>query len=195
MRRGGACAPSSASAVPNEEQLLARPLMPPEPRCSYGTASACPDSSKRPLWFVYLAFCFPALAGFLFGYDIGGASGAVTSINHQFNSTLSAYETSLLTSASLIGATGGSVAAIWLGEPLGRRRELLAGAGLYLLGSSVSVAVPSATPSTFAMIATGRIVFGLGIALCMNAAPTYIAEMAPPVSRTHAPTPVRPTRC
>ena len=70
MRRGGACAPSSASAMPEEERALARPLMSPEPSRGYGTASACsPDTSKRPLRFVYVAFCFPALAGAMLALD------------------------------------------------------------------------------------------------------------------------------
>ena len=88
-----------------------RPLIP---------ATALPKSGKTKvkLWFVYLAFCFPALAGFNFGYDIGAASGAVGSIGKLV--TLSTAERSMLISASLIGATAGSIAALWLGEPLGR---------------------------------------------------------------------------
>ena len=31
-------------------------------------------------WFVYLAFIFPACAGFLFGYDIGAASSCINSL-------------------------------------------------------------------------------------------------------------------
>ena len=89
-----------------------------------------PESSPAvapSFWFVYLAFCFPAFAGFLFGFDIGGASGAVDSLANLYNTThgteLSTLETSVLTSASLFGATCGSVLVFWIGEPLGRRRE------------------------------------------------------------------------
>ena len=69
--------------------------------------------------------------------------------------------------------------AIVIGEPLGRRRELIAGSALYLAGSLVTVLAPDAG-GTLGVVLTGRIIYGVGIALSMNAAPTYIAEMAPP---------------
>mmetsp|Transcript_34770 Transcript_34770/g.66780 ORF Transcript_34770/g.66780 Transcript_34770/m.66780 type:complete len:194 (-) Transcript_34770:154-735(-) len=126
-------------------------------------------------WFVYLAFFFPALAGFLFGYDIGAASGAVNSVNELVG--LSSIMKSLLTSSSLIGATVGSIAVFWLGEPLGRRREILTGATLYVLGSALSAISPNGIILYSALV--GRAIYGLGIAFSMHAAPVYISEMSP----------------
>jgi len=140
---------------------------------------AAEKSELRALWFVYVAFLFPAFAGFLFGYDIGGASGAVASLNAVSNSTsgaeLSKLETSVFTSASLMGATAGSVLVFWIGQPLGRRRELMGGSMLYIAGALTS----GLSPGNAASVVTGRVIYGFGIALSMHAAPVYISEMAP----------------
>eukprot|EP00966_Prymnesium_polylepis_P076195 1766090-Prymnesium_polylepis.1 len=126
-------------------------------------------------WFVYLAFIFPACAGFLFGYDIGGASGAVNSLKSFID--VDDVLSSTITSASLMGATLGSMLVFVVGEPLGRRREIMVGAVLYFTGSLISVLAPKSSP--LAMVLVGRIVYGLGIAFSMHAAPVYISEMAP----------------
>ena len=135
--------------------------------------------TRRSNWFVYVAFLFPALAGFLFGYDIGGASGAVRSLDVKSNATsgipLHDIENALYTSASLMGATLGSILVFWIGEPLGRRRELMCGSLLYALGALVS----GLGPGSAATVVTGRAVYGLGIAFSMHSAPVYISEMAP----------------
>ena len=90
----------------SEEAVLARPLI-----------SQTMQHHKQSLSFVYLAFSFPALAGLLFGFDIGATSGAVHSIGQVF--TLSTSQRALLTSASLIGATIGSVSPSRR-QPIGR---------------------------------------------------------------------------
>jgi len=135
--------------------------------------------TRRSNWFVYVAFLFPALAGFLFGYDIGGASGAVRSLDVKSNATsgipLHDIENALYTSASLMGATLGSILVFWIGEPLGRRRELMCGSLLYAVGALVS----GLGPGSAATVVTGRAVYGLGIAFSMHSAPVYISEMAP----------------
>jgi MFS family permease len=120
-----------------------------------------------------------AQAGFLFGYDIGGASGAVASLDALSNSTtgapLDTLLTSVFTSASLMGATAGSVIVFFIGQPLGRRRELLGGSLLYMAGALLS----ALGGGKVATVIAGRVVYGLGIAMSMHAAPVYIAEMAP----------------
>ena len=63
------------------------------------------------------------------------------------------------------------------GEPLGRRREIMIGAFLYLIGSFVCVVAPRS--SALAAVMVGRITYGFGIAFSMHAAPVYISEMAP----------------
>ncbi|XP_027354588.1 D-xylose-proton symporter-like 2 isoform X2 [Abrus precatorius] len=137
------------------------------------------DSESYSVSATILPFLFPALGGFLFGYDIGATSSATISIQSPTLSGISWYKLSsveigLLTSGSLYGALIGSVLAFNVADFLGRRRELITSALLYLVGAIVTAIAPN-----FPILVLGRIVFGIGIGLAMHAAPMYIAETAP----------------
>ncbi|KAG0622798.1 hypothetical protein M758_3G124200 [Ceratodon purpureus] len=124
-------------------------------------------------------FFFPALGGLLFGYDIGATSGAAVSIVSPGLSgtdwySLSAIQTGLVVSGSLYGALLGSILAFNIADFLGRRKELVLAAGLYILGASITAFAPN-----LAVVVAGRLIFGLGIGLSMHAAPMYIAETSP----------------
>ncbi|KAG5224446.1 D-xylose-proton symporter [Salix suchowensis] len=124
-------------------------------------------------------FLFPALGGLLYGYDIGSTSCATISIQSATSSGISWYnlnsvDIGLITSGSLYGALIGSVLAFNIADFLGRRRELILAAFLYLVGALVTALAPA-----FAVMVIGRFVFGIGIGLAMHAAPMYIAETAP----------------
>ncbi|XP_044482535.1 D-xylose-proton symporter-like 2 [Mangifera indica] len=126
-----------------------------------------------------LPFLFPALGGLLYGYDIGATSCATISIESATLSGISWYDLSsveigLITSGSLYGALIGSVLAFNIGDFLGRRRELILAAILYIVGALVTAIAPD-----LAIMVIGRFVFGIGIGLAMHAAPMYIAETAP----------------
>ena len=127
-----------------------------------------------------MAFLFPAFAGFLFGYDIGATSGAVSNLGSMLHGAagFDAGQQSLLTSSSLIGAFAGTFIVFFAGEPLGRRRELMVGATLYMLGTLLTAASPNGG-AVVPCIVAGRLLYGLGIAFSMHAAPTYISETAP----------------
>ncbi|KAL5568224.1 hypothetical protein UlMin_024799 [Ulmus minor] len=126
-----------------------------------------------------LPFLFPALGGLLYGYDIGATSCATISIESSTSSGISWYDLSsvqigLITSGSLYGALIGSVLAFNIADFLGRRRELISSALIYLVGALVTAVAPN-----LAIMVTGRLVYGIGIGLAMHAAPMYIAETAP----------------
>ncbi|KAK3042773.1 hypothetical protein RJ639_001046 [Escallonia herrerae] len=87
---------------------------------------------------------------------------------------LSSVEVGLITSGSLYGALIGSVLAFNIADYLGRRRELIVAATLYLVGALMTALAPD-----FAVMVVGRAVYGIGIGLAMHAAPMYIAETAP----------------
>eukprot|EP01025_Chloroclados_australasicus_P047820 TRINITY_DN5395_c2_g1_i1.p1 TRINITY_DN5395_c2_g1~~TRINITY_DN5395_c2_g1_i1.p1 ORF type:complete len:594 (-),score=43.00 TRINITY_DN5395_c2_g1_i1:306-2018(-) len=130
-----------------------------------------------------LAFLFPALGGALFGYDIGATSGALISLTDAVKSgtiwyDLSPLQQGLVVSMSLAGALTGSVLTLFMGDQLGRRRELLLAALLY--GGAAAIAFFSAS---FDMLIIGRFIYGLAIGFAMHAAPAYIAETAPPQVR------------
>ncbi|KAK9279649.1 hypothetical protein L1049_013329 [Liquidambar formosana] len=128
---------------------------------------------------VILPFLFPALGGLLFGYDIGATSGATISIQSPelsgttwFN--LSAVQLGLLVSGSLYGALLGSLLVYPIADFLGRRRELITAAGLYVSGGMLTAFAPD-----LGVLLIGRLLYGLGIGLAMHGAPLYIAETCP----------------
>ncbi|KAJ6697053.1 hypothetical protein OIU85_003418 [Salix viminalis] len=148
---------------------------------NYSIASAIfpPLISQFYLFGGDFEFLFPALGGLLYGYDIGSTSCATISIKSATSSGISWYnlnsvDIGLITSGSLYGALIGSVLAFNIADFLGRRRELILAAFLYLVGALVTALAPA-----FAVMVIGRFVFGIGIGLAMHAAPMYIAETAP----------------
>ncbi|WCJ27804.1 Major facilitator superfamily protein [Euphorbia peplus] len=126
-----------------------------------------------------LPFLFPALGGLLYGYDIGATSCATLSIESPDSSGISWYDLNsvqigLITSGSLYGALIGCVLAFNVAEYLGRRRELILAALIYLVGALVTALAPN-----LVIMVIGRVVYGIAIGLTMHAAPMYIAETAP----------------
>ena len=122
---------------------------------------------------VYVAFLFPALAGFLFGFDIGATSGAVESLLGALDGDLrhsSPLLVGTLTSSSLFGAFAGTMVVFVVGEALGRRRELLVGAACYMAGTALTCVAPSSSDAAAVLPAVlgGRAVYGLGIAFSMH---------------------------
>ncbi|XP_077238942.1 major facilitator superfamily protein isoform X1 [Tasmannia lanceolata] len=128
---------------------------------------------------IILPFIFPALGGLLFGYDIGATSGASISLQSAelsgttwFN--LSSIEMGLVVSGSLYGALVGSILVYPIADFLGRRRELITAAVLYVFGGLITGFAPN-----LAVLIIGRLLYGTGIGLAMHGAPLYIAETAP----------------
>ncbi|KAK2993160.1 hypothetical protein RJ640_015347, partial [Escallonia rubra] len=126
-----------------------------------------------------IRFVFPALGGLLFGYDIGATSGATISLQSPelsgttwFN--LSAVQLGLAVSGSLYGALLGSLLVFPIADYLGRRRELIIAAVLYVLGGLVTGYAPD-----LGVLLIGRFLYGLGIGMAMHGAPLYIAETCP----------------
>eukprot|EP01023_Acetabularia_acetabulum_P013149 TRINITY_DN16287_c0_g1_i2.p1 TRINITY_DN16287_c0_g1~~TRINITY_DN16287_c0_g1_i2.p1 ORF type:complete len:556 (-),score=93.06 TRINITY_DN16287_c0_g1_i2:290-1795(-) len=126
-----------------------------------------------------LTFFFPAVGGALFGYDIGATSGALLSLTDAVTSGtswfgLSSIEQGLVVSMSLAGALVGSISTLFVGDILGRRRELILASILY--GVAALAVINS---SSFQILIVGRFLYGLGIGFAMHAAPAYVAETAP----------------
>ncbi|TQD80610.1 hypothetical protein C1H46_033862 [Malus baccata] len=141
------------------------------------------NSENYSLIAAILPFLFPALGGLLYGYDIGATSCATISVESATLSgvswyNLSSVEIGLITSGSLYGALIGSLMAFNIADFLGRRRELILAALLYLLGALVTAVAPD-----LPVMVIGRLVYGIGIGLAMHAAPMYIAETAPSAIR------------
>ncbi|HEX7341970.1 MAG TPA: sugar porter family MFS transporter [Rhodanobacteraceae bacterium] len=117
-----------------------------------------------------------ALAGLMFGLDIGVISGAVQFIKADFGVTDGTIE--WIVSVMMLGAAVGAIGAGWLSSNLGRKRSLIAGAVIFVIGS-ILCAVAQSVPALIA----SRGVFGLSIGLLTFTAPLYLAEIAPKESR------------
>ena len=125
-------------------------------------------------------FLFPALAGALFGWDIGISSGALENLTSSAahggdGFALSSIQSGQFVSASLFGALMASAACgAGLGEKLGSRKELTIAASLYLAGALTESFAPG-----FELLVFAKLMYGLGIGFAMHSAPVYISETAP----------------
>ena len=113
-----------------------------------------------------------ALAGLMFGLDIGVISGATQFIQNEFQ--ISDHMVEWIVSSMMFGAAVGAVGASWLSGALGRKRSLILGAVLFVLGSLLCGMAWS--PQT---LIAARFVLGLAIGIATFTAPLYLAEVAP----------------
>ncbi|XP_050112663.1 D-xylose-proton symporter-like 3, chloroplastic isoform X5 [Malus sylvestris] len=147
-----------------------------------GAQSFIPEATQQEEFSwksVILPFVFPALGGLLFGYEIGATSSATLSLQSpELSGTawfkLSAIQLGLVVSGSLYGALFGSLLVYPIADFLGRRRELITAAVLYLLGALITATAPG-----LSVLLVGRVLYGLGIGMAMHGAPLYIAETCP----------------
>lgn len=113
-----------------------------------------------------------ALAGLMFGLDIGVISGATQFIQAEYK--VSDHTIEWIVSSMMFGAAVGALGAGWLSAHLGRKRSLVLGAVLFVVGSLLSGLAWS--PQT---LIAARVVLGVAIGLASFTAPLYLAEVAP----------------
>jgi MFS transporter, SP family, galactose:H+ symporter len=113
-----------------------------------------------------------ALAGLMFGLDIGVISGATQFIQQTF--AVSDHVIERIVSAMMLGAALGAAGAGWLSGHLGRKRSLILGAVLFVAGSLLCGFAGSP-----AALMIARVVLGLAIGIASFTAPLYLAEVAP----------------
>jgi MFS transporter, SP family, galactose:H+ symporter len=117
-----------------------------------------------------------ALAGLMFGLDIGVISGALRFIGDAFHASDQAKE--WIVSSMTIGAAIGALGAGVLSYQLGRKISLILSALLFVIGSLLCAFAWSVMTLIIA-----RILLGLAIGTASFTAPLYIAEIAPPKKR------------
>ncbi|OHC43493.1 sugar porter family MFS transporter [Rhodanobacter soli] len=113
-----------------------------------------------------------ALAGLMFGLDIGVISGATHFIQAEFRIDDRTIE--WIVSVMMLGAAIGALGAGWMSSALGRKRSLILAATLFVAGSLLSGWAWS--PAT---LIGARFVLGLAIGVATFTAPLYLAEVAP----------------
>ncbi|GAB3039162.1 sugar porter family MFS transporter [Oleiagrimonas citrea] len=134
------------------------------------TVAALPS---RKTTFTYL---LAALAGLMFGLDIGVISGAEQFIQAEFHISDNYIE--WIVSIMMWGAATGAAGAGWLSSSLGRRRTLIISASLFVIGS---VLCAFAWSPAFLLVA--RFLLGIAIGVAAFTAPLYLAEVAPQETR------------
>ncbi len=113
-----------------------------------------------------------ALAGLMFGLDIGVISGATKFIQQEFQISDQVIE--WIVSSMMAGAALGALGAGSLSARLGRKKSLMLGAILFVVGSVLCGLATSPTMLIFA-----RFLLGLAIGIASFTAPLYLAEVAP----------------
>lgn len=117
-----------------------------------------------------------ALAGLMFGLDIGVISGAQQFIQRDFGISDGMLE--WVVSSMMAGAAVGAASAAWMASALGRKRSLLLGSVIFVLAS-----VLCALAWSVDALLLGRVVLGISIGILTFTAPLYLAEIAPETLR------------
>lgn len=113
-----------------------------------------------------------ALAGLMFGLDVGVISGAQQFIQREFAISDAVLEH--IVSSMMWGAAVGAALAAWLSKHFGRKRSLILSASLFVVGSLIC-----ATAWSPDALIGARFVLGLAIGIAAFTAPLYLAEIAP----------------
>ena len=112
-----------------------------------------------------------ALAGLMFGLDIGVISGALSFIGREFHVGDSTQE--FIVSSMMFGAALGAVLAGYLSSSFGRKKSLILSAALFVASSLLCAAAWSVT-----VLVVARVILGVAIGLATFTAPLYISEIA-----------------
>src|SRR6202140_4186444 len=126
--------------------------------------------------YVYLPAMVAAIGGLLFGFDTAVINGAIVFIKQQFG--LSESQTEIAASSLLLGCVIGASVAAFTSDRFGRKRVLLAAAGLFTLSS-----IGTALPRDLFEFSVARLVGGIAIGIASTLSPLYIAEISPAQKR------------
>ncbi|KAM5342291.1 hypothetical protein ACJ41O_013257 [Fusarium nematophilum] len=138
--------------------------------------------SGRPL---SLAISTVATTGFLlFGYDQGVMSGIISApaFNDYFPETYGDTMQGLVTSIYEIGCLMGAMFILWVGDLLGRRRAMILGGVIMILGVIIQISAIKGY-SQLAQLIVGRVVTGVGNGINTSTIPTYQAECSKTTNR------------
>ena len=113
-----------------------------------------------------------ALAGLLFGLDIGVISGVLPWLDKDWHTSTKDKE--VIVSVILVGAFFGSIIAGYISRKIGRKKTMLVSALIFAVG-----AVLSSISTTSLMMESVRFFLGIAIGIASFTAPLYISECAP----------------
>ncbi|KAF2755360.1 hypothetical protein EJ05DRAFT_99315 [Pseudovirgaria hyperparasitica] len=128
---------------------------------------------------VYFTSVFVSLGVFLFGYDQGVMSGIIT--GHYFKDYFdqpSKAEIGTMVAILEVGAFIASLCIGRIGDVIGRRRTILYGAIIFVIGGALQ-----SFANGMPMMLLGRITAGLGVGALSTIVPVYQSEISPPHNR------------
>ncbi|KAL1391673.1 high affinity glucose transporter [Phyllosticta capitalensis] len=128
---------------------------------------------------IYFTSVFVSLGVFLFGYDQGVMSGIITGsyFKDYFNQPTRA-EIGTMVAILEIGALIASLSVGKIGDILGRRRTILYGSLVFVVGGALQ-----SFATGMPMMLLGRIIAGLGVGALSTIVPVYQSEISPPHNR------------
>lgn len=135
---------------------------------SFQTTEITYKPKSQVLWICFLA----ALAGLLFGFDIGVISGALPLIAKEYQ--LIASQQEWVVSSMMIGAAIATLCSGFLAYRLGRKYALLIAAGAFCTGALICTC--ALNPD---MLVIGRLILGVGLGIASYATPLYLSEITP----------------
>ncbi len=131
---------------------------------------ALPTGKIKPI--VYFVGLTAALAGLLFGLDVGVISGANEFIQKDFG--VSDHRIELIVSALLWGAVFGTLISGFFSLRFGRRGTILLSGLIFAVGSILCATAP--TPG---FLTGARFFLGIAVGMASFTAPLYLSEIAP----------------
>ncbi|KAI8076704.1 general substrate transporter [Gilbertella persicaria] len=118
--------------------------------------------------FVYTLVVCVCIGGFLFGYDTGVISGALTLLQQDFN--MSSVQKELVVGGTTFGAIfGGFFSGIIL---------VIASSLIFIAGALIL-----ALARNYGVLLFGRVVVGLGVGIASMIVPVYVSELSPKYMR------------
>ena len=128
-------------------------------------------SASRVKFVRIFVFVVAGMAGLLFGLDQGVISGALPFIAKEWELTSRLQE--WVVSSMMVGAAVGAIIASRLSSGIGRKKSLMIGAALFIVGC-----LGSGMATSVEMLIGARLILGLSVGIASYTAPLYLAEMS-----------------
>ncbi len=135
-------------------------------------SSATLTGSQKGLRITIIVSLLAALAGLLFGLDIGVISGALPFLSKDFH--ISSAEQEWVVSSMMFGAAIGAIGSGWLSHRLGRKTSLMIASIFFVIGALLSAFTPSVE-----ILIVARVILGLAVGIASFTTPLYLSEIAP----------------
>ena len=116
------------------------------------------------------------LGGILYGFDMGVIAAALIYVRDSFH--LSTVMQEVLVIAVLVGVMIGALVGGTVADRIGRRKTLIWGAILFIVGSILA----PLSPNVYVLF-VARALLGIAVGFTSVTAPVYVSELAPPQSR------------